>query len=212
MIDIAAWLETFSGRLELAFPGRIWFMGLQGSYARGEAKESSDIDIVVIFDKLTMKDLAEYRAMLDGLPEREKICGFVSGRDELMNWETSDLFQFCRDTIPIKGSLEEVLALVDDEAVKRAVKVGACNVYHACVHNFLHERDPQILKGLYKAAAFVIQAAYFRSTGHYVRSHRELSALVSPYDRGLLAPQNADFDASSRELFEWSGRIIHNEA
>ena len=62
---------------------------------------------------------------LDDLPEREKICGFVSGRDELMHWETSDLFQFCRDTLPIRGSLVEVLALVSDEAVKRAVLSGS---------------------------------------------------------------------------------------
>ena len=173
MVDINAWLEAFSARLEAEFPERICFMGLQGSYARGEAKESSDIDIVVIFDKLTISDLTKYRAMLDGLPEHEKICGFVSGRDELMNWETSDLFQFCHDTLPIKGSLDEVLALAGDEAVRRAVKIGACNIYHACIHNFLHERDPQLLKGLYKSA---------------------------------------DFDTSSRELFECSRRLIHYEA
>ena len=64
-----------------------------------------------------------------------------------------------------------------EDAVRRAVKIGACNIYHACVHNFLHERDPQLLKGLYKSAAFVIQAEYFRKTGQYVRSHRELSAV-----------------------------------
>ena len=45
MIDIDAWLEEFCGRLDENFSGRIWFLGLQGSYARGEAKESSDIDI-----------------------------------------------------------------------------------------------------------------------------------------------------------------------
>ena len=107
MINIASWLEIFSGRLEANFPGRI--------ERRGEAKESSDIDIVVILDRLTMNDLLKYRSMLDDLP------------------------------------------------------------YHACVHNFLHERDSQILSR-------------------------------------ILTPQIADFDDSSRDLFEWSGRIINNEA
>ena len=180
MIDIDAWLEEFCGRLDENFPGRVWFLGLQGSYARGEAKDSSDIDIVVIFDRLTMNDLQRYREMLDGLPEREKICGFVSGRDELMHWETSDLFQFCRDTLPIRGSLAEVLALVSDESVKRAVLSGACNVYHACVHNFLHERDADILAGL-----------------------------VSQEEREILRPDSGlGFDELSGKLFAWAGRRL----
>ena len=209
MIDIDAWLEVFSARLEAAFPGRIWFMGLQGSYARGEAKESSDIDVAVILDSLTMNDLRTYHAVLDDVPERSKICGFVSGRDELLHWEASDLFQFCYDTVPIRGSLDEVLALVSDEAVNHAVLSGVCNIYHACVHNFLHERDSGILSGLYKSAAFVIQASHFRETGHYVRNHRELSELVSHDEREILCPGKASgFDELSERLFIWSGSMI----
>ncbi|MBQ3399413.1 MAG: nucleotidyltransferase domain-containing protein, partial [Synergistaceae bacterium] len=65
MIDIQSWLEIFSGHLEERFQGRIWFAGLQGSYARGEAKETSDIDVVVILDTLSIDDLKSYREMLN---------------------------------------------------------------------------------------------------------------------------------------------------
>lgn len=212
MVNIQSWLEIFSKRLEAKFSGRIWFVGIQGSYARGEAKETSDIDIVVIFDKLTINDLREYRIMLDDIPEREKICGFVSGRDEIMSWEPSDLFQFCNDTIPIKGSIEELLALIDIEDVKRAVKAGACNIYHACVHNFLHERDKQILRGLYKSAAFVIQAEYFVETGCYIRKHSELFSLVSNEDKIILCPDyNSCFEELSEKLFVWSSHKISGD-
>ena len=37
---------------------------------------------------------------------RELICGFLSGKNEILNWEPSDLFRFCNDTTPIKGSLD----------------------------------------------------------------------------------------------------------
>ena len=57
-----------------------------------------DIHSVVILDAFTYDDMQKYRLMLETLPEREKICGFVAGRDEVMNWEASDLFQFCHDT------------------------------------------------------------------------------------------------------------------
>ena len=212
MIVIDEWLKNFSEKAEQNFPGRIYFLGLQGSYARGEAKDTSDIDVVVIFDEFTPDDLQKYRQMLDTLPEREKICGFVAGRDEILNWETSDLFQFCHDTIPVKGSLEGLFALIDTASVKRAVKTGACNIYHACVHNYLHERDAKILEGLYKSAAFVIQAEYFLRTGKYIRSHSELSSLVIPEESRILNHEFSGLDASSINLFTWAGGIIKNEA
>ena len=128
MIDIKNWMNTFLDALNTTFVNRVWFVGLQGSYGRGEATETSDIDIVVILDKLSASDIQKYNAMLDTLPNRELICGFVSGKDELLNWEPSDLFQFYYDTTPIQGSLDELLAVIDEPAVNRAIKIGACNI------------------------------------------------------------------------------------
>ena len=46
MIDITAWMQNFLQILNETFANRVWFVGLQGSYGRGEATETSDIDIV----------------------------------------------------------------------------------------------------------------------------------------------------------------------
>ena len=174
MIEITAWINLFLQKLEETFGERVWFVGLQGSYSRGEATEKSDIDMVVILDEVTVSDVQNYNTMLDSLPHRELICGFLSGKKELLNWEPSDLFQFYYDTKAIKGSLDELLARVDDEAVDRAIKIGACNIYHGCVHNMLYEKNEEILKGLYKSASFVVQAICFRQTGNYIRHQSEL--------------------------------------
>ena len=99
--SIDRWMEEYRRAAEERFGERIWFMGLQGSYGRGEATEESDIDVVLILDRLDTSDLQEYSRMLDALPERNRICGFVSGREELLAWEPSDLFQFCHDTVPV---------------------------------------------------------------------------------------------------------------
>ena len=211
MIEITTWMNGFLKTTNETFGDRVWFVGLQGSYDRGEATETSDIDVVVILDELSITDIHKYNAMLNTLPYRELICGFVSGKDEILNWEPSDLFQFCNDTTPIKGSLEEVLAVIDESAVNRAIKIGACNIYHGCVHNMLHEKSEDILKGLYKSAAFVIQAITFKQTGKYIRSQSDLLQIALPEEQRIINTSTylknggaIDFEKMSQELFVWS--------
>ena len=215
VIDISTWMQDFLQTLNEAFTNRVWFVGLQGSYGRGEATKTSDIDIVVILDELSASDIGEYHAMLDILPHRELICGFLSGKDELLGWEPSDLFQFYYDTTPIKGSLDELLTVIDEAAVDRAIKIGACNVYHGCVHNMLREKSEDILRGLYKSASFVVQAIAFKQTGEYIKHQKDLLGVVSDDERKIidtfLKLKNGDaveFDAMSEELFAWAKKLI----
>lgn len=215
MINISTWLKNFTETLDKIFGNRIFFVGLQGSYARGEATESSDIDVVVILDELTPSDIRAYSEMLDGLESRELICGFLSGKDEILSWEPSDLFQFYHDTKPIRGSLDALIPLLDAEAVKRAVKIGACNIYHGCVHNMVHEKDGEILRGLYKSASFVVQAIVFEQTGRYFSSLCELLTAALPDDAVIIETflhlKNGgavDFDKMSESLFNWAKNRI----
>ena len=186
MLDITTWMNEFLQKLNHKFENRVWFVGLQGSYGRDEATETSDIDIVVILDELSAADIQNYNAMLDTLPDRDLICGFLSGKNELLHWEPSDLFQFYYDTTPIKGSLDELLAVIDETAVERAIKIGVCNIYHGCVHNMLHEKSEDILRGLYKSASFVVQAIVFKQTGKYIKHQKELLLLASPDEQAIV--------------------------
>ena len=215
MIDINDWINRFLKVLNDTFGERVWFVGLQGSYGRGEATETSDIDVVVILDQLSAADIQRYNTMLDNLPNRKLICGFVSGKDELLNWEPSDLFQFCHDTTPIKGSLEEVVEVVDESAVNKAIKISACNIYHGCVHNMVHEKSEDILKGLYKSASFVVQAIAFKQTGKYVKHQNELRDVVSTDEMvivdtflNLKNGGTVDFNSMSEALFAWAKKWI----
>ena len=215
MIDITNWMQNFLQTLNKTFENRVWFVGLQGSYGRGEATETSDIDVVVILDELSAKDIQIYNDMLDTLPHRDLICGFLSGKNEIMNWEPSDLFQFCNDTTPIKGTLDEVFALIDENAINRAIKIGACNIFHGCVHNMLHEKSEDILRGLYKSASFVVQAIVFKQTGKYIKHQEELLKVVSSDE--LVIVENfmnlknggtVDFSLMSETLFDWAKKWI----
>ena len=215
MVEITTWMNEFLGTLNEVFGDRVWFVGLQGSYGRGEATEASDIDVVVILDELAITDVQKYNAMLNTLPHRELICGFVSGEDELLKWEPSDLFQFCHDTTPIKGSLDEVMTVIDEDAVNRAIKIGACNIYHGCVHNMLHEKSEDILRGLYKSASFVVQAIAFKQTRKYIKYLSELLNVATTDERlivetflNLKNGGTIDFNLMSEALFAWSKKCI----
>lgn len=215
MIDISTWMDTFLKVLNKTFGARVWFVGLQGSYGRGEATDSSDIDLVVILDELSAADLQTYNAMLDTLSHRELICGFLSGKVEIMHWEPSDLFQFYHDTTPIQGSIDQVLAVIDESAVNRAIKIGACNLFHGCVHNMLYEKSEDILRGLYKSASFVVQAIAFRQTGTYRKQQKELLPVVSPDEQVIIHTflhlKNGgavDFQKMSETLFAWTKKWI----
>ena len=211
MVNIHIFLNEFLQKLNEAFGERIHFVGLQGSYARGEATETSDLDLVVILDELTAADLERYGAMLDTLPHREKICGFVSGRRELLNWEASELFQFYYDIRPIRGSLDELLPKLDAAAVNRAIRIGTCGICHGCVHNLLHGKSEDMVRGLYKSASFVVQAICFRQTGRYVRRQSELRELVSEDDRRIVdtflhlkSGGAVELREMSEQLFRWA--------
>ena len=215
MIDITVWMKNFLQTLNETFGDRVWFVGLQGSYGRGEATETSDIDMVVILDELSAMDIQTYNTMLDALSHRELICGFLSGKNEIMNWESSDLFQFCHDTTPIKGSIDEVMAVIDESAVNRAIKIGACNIYHGCVHNMLYEKSEDILRGLYKSASFVVQAIVFQQTGRYIKHQEELLTVARLNEQAIINTFLSlkkggivDFILMSDTLFDWAKQWI----
>ncbi len=216
--DINSWMKRYLDKVKSLFASHLLFVGLQGSYGRGEATDSSDIDAVVILDQVTPRDLKAYSAMLETLPNREKVCGFISGRQELINWERSDLFQFYHDTTPVFGSIDFLLSLIGKEDIYRAVRIGACNIYHICGHNMVHEKDAEILKALYKSAAFTVQAIYYYQTGTYIKQRAELITVLQSQEKEILQtgitlkkqPNMAqtEFERLSEIMFNWAAGLI----
>lgn len=215
MVNISIYMDAFINELIATFGERVFFVGLQGSYARGEANENSDIDVVVILEEFTVSDIYTYDNMLDAIPDRKKICGFISGKKEILNWEVSELFQFYYDTKPLIGNLDVLLQLIDESAVLRAIKSGVCNIYHGCVHNMLHTKSEKKLFGLYKSASFVIQAICFKETEKYVSHLRELLKVLDDDECRIIETfielkngRSIQFKIMSETLFNWSVKMI----
>lgn len=218
--SIDAWAEEIVSKLRETFQEQIIFIGLQGSYARNEATENSDIDLVVIFEELTLSRMEKYKEILSTMPFQEKACGFVSGKKELCNWEKWDLFQFCHDISPILGSLDFVEKLIQKSDAQQAVRIGACNIYHMCCHNFLFDNSVEMLVGLYKSAYFVLTAKYFCDTGIYVKTKAELAQKLTGIDKEILnicqnpkqviTPDNQHMKEYSKKLLNWCSQLLED--
>lgn len=202
------WMSLLRDRLLDRFGRRVLFIGLQRSRAREEATDSSDIDAVVILDSVSISDLDAYRLILGGMPETELACGFISGIGEVSRWDPADLFQFRMDTVPILGDLGSLLPPMDPADAGRAAHTGACAIYHACVHNYVHERSADVLTSLYKQAGFVLRAKMYSETGAFLRTSSDLVGNTEGMDRRIASGPCGDLRVDSEILMSWSSGII----
>ena len=64
LVDIEDYTKRLTEELKMKFGKRLLYVGLQGSYLRGEATPESDIDIMLVLDEIHSKDLNVYRQIL----------------------------------------------------------------------------------------------------------------------------------------------------
>lgn len=141
-----------------------------------------------------------------------------SGTEELKAWDKADLFQFCRDTKALYGDLEFIAFLTGEADAERALHTAACNIYHACVHNFVHEESAEVLKTLCKSAFFALQAKHYLETGAYIAKRKDLANKLQGEDLKILTcPAQfktkispAEFSAYSGLLLNWAAAVIKN--
>lgn len=75
----------------------------------------------------------------------------------------------------------------------------------------LHEKSEEILRGLYKAASFVVQAIVFKQTSNYVKSQKDLLQVSPSMERTIIetflkykSGEAVAFHEASQCLFAWS--------
>lgn len=206
------WIDQYCIAVKGAFSQRIVCVGLQGSWGRGEATASSDIDMVLILDRMDAADMLRYRKAVAALPHRELLCGFVGGKEELLGWEAGDLCSLYLDTTPLLGDLEFLRSRIDADALQRGVLSGACTIYHACAHNLIHEQSTQELAALQKSAFFTLRLCHYLRSGHPARRRSELLALLPQEERLLLETPPDRLEELSARMIAWSGSLIRSAA
>lgn len=217
--DVREWCAEFLSKLNDTFGGALVFAGLQGSRGRGEAGEASDIDLVVVLKELTPRELGLYAEVLALMPFSDKACGFICGEQELRAWSASELFLLYHDTAPLCGSLDFIVPLIDGGAAEKALKDGACAIYHGCCHNMLYEKRVDVLGALYKSAFFATRVKRYCETGRFVKKLGELMLEADCGDKEILANfaafrsgqvREEDFAKLSDALIKWSSGVIRS--
>lgn len=210
MVDINRYLQDLISECKAAFSERLVYVGLQGSYLRGEANDDSDIDIMVILDRFSVEDMDMYRSILMKIGHFEKSCGFICGKDDMARWNPLEVCQLKHTTKDLFGSLSDYLPSATRQDEIRYVKLGVGNLYHELCHRYIHsdrEKNIRKLRSSGKALFFLIQNLYYLESGVFVASKRELKNLVSGEDRVMLQlselPEEYDFDEAFRCVFQW---------
>lgn len=219
MIDPQKWVTDVLAKLKDAFGSRLAYLGLQGSYRRGEATENSDIDLVVLLDVVNLPDLDLYRSIVHAMPEGHKACGFIAGVEDFAAWPRHELFPFKMDTADYYGRLDDFLPPVSTEDIRLGVSISASALVHMLTHSYLYaenEAKASILKEACKSAFFILRVSNYLATGVYSDSKKDLFSRLDGDEKEILAA-GMDFPAwvnahSEQEAFtmllEWSQTVM----
>ena len=215
MFDLDGYLNDLISNCRTAFGDRLLYVGLQGSYLRGEAHESSDIDVMVILDRFSVQDTEQYREILKTIGFYERSCGFICGRDELLRWNPLEVCQLRHTTKDLLGVLTDYLPSATRENEVNYVKLSLGNLYHELCHRYIHrdrERNIAAFRGTCKAVFFLMQNLHYLESGRFILTKKELKEAVSEEDQRVLElaelPDGFDFDQAFSALFAWCQSVF----
>lgn len=213
VVDIEAYMKRMIGELQRRFGERLLYVGLQGSYLRGEATENSDIDVMTVIDGLSVSDLDAYRAVVLLMEEPQKACGFICSRTDLANWNPLEICFVSHSTKDYYGTMERLIPAYTEQDIRNFVKVSVNNLYHEICHRYIYagqERSKVCLPGAYKSVFFILQSLYYLEHGKFIATKAELLPLLSGsnaavLERAMLLKNGEAFDfaESFALLFAW---------
>ena len=213
MFKVDVYLNSLIDLLKVYFKERLLYVGLQGSYLRGEATDHSDIDIMVVISDMSVADLAKYREAISSLEDYDKSCGFICGIEELKNWNPLEICHLLHTTKDYFGTLAKFVPEYTETDVRNFVKMSLGNLYHEICHRYIHapkEKNISKLPFTYRSVFFILQNLYYLNSGKFVGTKKELQGALSGKDKLVLEAAISlsngtefDFDKAFALLFTW---------
>ena len=218
MFIVDEYIPSLIKLLEATFKERLLYVGLQGSYLRGEATDHSDIDIMVVISDMSVADLAKYRKAISSLEDYDKSCGFICGIEELQNWNPLEICHLLHTTKDYYGTLAKLVPEYTETDVRNFLKMSLGNLYHEICHRYIHapkEKNASKLPFSYRSVFFILQNLYYLNSGKFVGTKKELQEVLSGKDKLVLDTAISlsngtefDFDEAFALLFTWCKETI----
>lgn len=218
MINVESYVNDIIDNLKGRFGCRLLYVGLQGSYLRGEATDSSDIDVMVIVNKLCVDDLDEYRAVIEAMDHFDRSCGFICSDEDLKNWNPLEICHLSHTTKDYYGNLSDYIPPYSKTDVVNFVKMSINNTYHAICHCRIHRdaaANRENLVFAYKGIFFILQNLYYLKYGKFIVTKKEMLENAKGIDREVMecafelsGGENNGFDESFQLLFKWCQETI----
>ena len=195
MFDLDSYLNDLISNCRATFGARLLYVGLQGSWLRGEAHESSDIDVMVILDR--------FREILKTIGFYERSCGFICSRDELLRRNPLEVCQLRHTTKDLFGVLTDYLPSASREDEINYVKLCLGNLYHELCHRYIHadrERNVAAFRGTCKGAFFLMQNLHYLESGRFILTKKNSRKLFQRKTGGCWNWRNCRTDLISSRL------------
>lgn len=207
------YITALTVKLQTEFTDRLVYVGLQGSYLRGEATEDSDIDVMVVLRDMTPADLSTYRCAIETLPDVEKSCGFICGQEEMKHWNPLEICHLLHTTHDCFGDLKPLVPSYTTDDVRTFLQMSLGNLYHELCHRYIHQPKAcsiEALPGTYKSVFFILQNLYYLRSGCFIATKQSLLMALTGQDKEVLetaiklkTAESYDFDAAFKLLFSW---------
>ena len=189
MFKTDVYIPSLIELLKATYHERLLYVGLQGSYLRGEVTEYSDIDIMVVINDIDVADLVEYKKAISSLEGYDKSCGFICGIEELQNWNPLEICHILHTTKDYFGTLSKLVPEYTERDVRNFVKMSLGNLYHEICHRYIHaskEKNIAKLPYTYRSVFFILQNLYYLDSGKFIGTKKELRKALSGKDRLIL--------------------------
>ena len=221
MFDVNIYISKLTEKLRGIFGERLVYLGLQGSYLRGEASSDSDIDIMAVIDGLSLDDLKLYKQSITEIGDYDKSCGFICGKDELAVWNPLESCQLIHTTKDIIGRLSDFVPDYTRRDEVNYIKLSAGNLYHELCHRFIHtdlENSVRKLPRMVKPIFFILQNLHYIESGRFCATKQELLSELEGDDKKLFEillnisnSSDYDFDSVFKSLLSFCRRAMDIE-
>lgn len=185
MISIESYMTGMVDLLRQAFGKDLLYVGLQGSYLRGEATEKSDIDVMVILEEVSLPLFDRYRAVLKAAGNEELSCGFLCSRADMAHWNPQEIPGLLHGTRDYYGSLADLVPPYTEYDLKLFLQTGLGNLYHEITHRYIHStpgRSLSALAELHKPVFFLLQSLLLYRDGTFPENRAALMKILTGED------------------------------